>query len=449
MKSIKYLLLFFFVAIITNPPAYSACDSDCDYDIGRCDTGETQFEQDLDERDWDALYDYINTKRTINVNEKSCNLTISGDVRAQWKRKCEEDYYGRIRRIDKGDYYKYIGKDKYNMEFNLRFDYVCDRAWAVAHLQYDNTGGICSDHSCKKDPEGMHGSGSGCDLDLKKAYIGYNLCCDGCTRFDIEVGRRRLYQVFDSQVQFLSRFDGIMLKYDSCSDCLGDWYVHAAGFIVDARVDHYAYLIETGLYELCDTGFEVKYSFVDWRKHGKNYCRVKDAIGTRFMNSQFTLYYHLNPDFICKPAKAFAALIWNHDAYVPSEKKLSHYRNDEPVYKREPKANLAWYAGFSVGEVVYQGDWAVNVQYQWVEARSIPDDDVSGIGNGNCRNYSFTSDGLGNTNFKGWRLEALYAFTDNISLDLRAEWSRAIDDAIYFGGEHKYSQVRLEAIYAF
>jgi Putative porin len=439
MKPIKHLLLFLFVALLVTPPAHSACDSDCDYDYDRCDNGSvSQFDQDLDERDWDALYDYINTKRTINVQEKSCNLTISGDVRAQWKRKCEEDMYGRIWRDNKGTIgepdYKYFGKNKYNMEFNLRFDYVCDRAWAVAHLQFDNSGGVCSDHHRKRDPEGMHGSGSGCDIDLKKAYIGYNLCCDGCTRFDIEVGRRRLYQVFDSNVQFLSRFDGFLLKYDSCCECLGDWYIHGAGFIVDSRTDHYAWVIEGGVYDVCNTGVDVKYSFVDWTKSGKNICRVKDAIGSRFRNSQFTVYYHFNPEYLCMPAKAFAAVLWNHDAYVPDH---------------EPKANVAWYAGFTIGEVVYEGDWAFNVQYQWVEARAVPDDDVSGIGNGNCYNNSFTEVGIGNTNYKGWRLEALYAFTDNISFDMRAEWSRAIEQNDYFGGKHGFSQVRLEAIYAF
>lgn len=454
MKSIKNLMLILALAVFVAPSAYADCDTDSAAVTYRCDRGDSsQFEQDLDERDWEALYDYINTKRTINVQEKACNLTISGDVRGEWRHSCEEIDRGRINYkkfpntqeeadlLDAADKYPRFGKNKFKFEFNLRFDYVCDRAWAVAHLQFDNSGGVCNDHSYTKDPEGMHGSGSGCDIDLKKAYMGYNLCCDGCTRFDVEVGRRRLYQVFDSEVQFLSRFDGILLKYDSCCECLGDWYVHAAGFIVDYRSNHYAWLIEGGVYDICNTGVDAKYSFVDWRKKGKNAAGVKDPIGSRFMNSQFTVYYNFNPEFICMPAKAFAAVLWNHDEYRPKA---------EEGHSREPKANFAWYAGFSVGEVICEGDWAFTVQYQWVEARAIPDDDVSGIGNGNVRNYSFTACGQGNTNFKGWRLQALYAFTDNLSFDARAEWSRPIESN-YFGGQydHKYSQFRLAAIYAF
>lgn len=462
MKAVKHLLLFLVLLSMTEPQLYSA-DSDCDVCVVDCNGGESQFEQDLDEKDWEALYDYINTKRTINVQEKACNLTISGDVRAGFKRRCEEDQFGLVSKYDNIVYKKdengeetdviilegdklnrFQGKNRYEMDFNLRFDYVCGRAWAVAHLQFDNKGGVCNEHSCTTDPYGMHGSGTGCDIDLKKAYLGYNLCCDGCTRFDIEVGRRRLYQVFDSQVQFLSRFDGILLKYDSCCECLGDWYVHLGGLIVDSRSDHYSWVVEGGVDDVCNTGFDVKYSYIDWNKKGKNYCGNKDAYGNHYQVSQFTLYYHFTPEYICKPTEVYAAYLINTDYFKPSD-------NTSDTFLKEivgPKANCAWYVGFTIGEVVYAGDWAFSTQYQWVEARSVPDDDVSGIGNGNARNYTFTGRGYGNTNFKGWRIEALYAFTDNISVDARAEWSTAIDTN-HFGEEHKYSQVKVEAIYAF
>ncbi|MEC7840206.1 MAG: hypothetical protein VX777_09235 [Chlamydiota bacterium] len=432
MKLLKFILPLVAIMNFAQPVVHA--------DDVRCDASDiSQYDQDLNERDWDALYDYINTKRTINVNEKSCNLTLSGDVRVDWRHRCEKDNGRRLRggnAVNAAG--KAVGRNDFDAEFNLRFDYVCDRAWSVAHLAFDNGAGVANDHSCKNDPEGLHGSGSGCDVDLKKAYLGYNLLCDGCTRFDLEVGRRRLYQVFYSEVQFLSRFDGALLKYDSCFDCVGDYYVRLGGFIVDYTCNHYAWVIEGGLNDVMDTSIDVKYSFIDWRKNGTNRCGVKNPVGADFMNSQVSLVYNFEPDYLCVPANVFGAFLINHDA---SKETVSSEGNIDS------KANCAWFAGFTVGEVVRRGDYAFKAQYQWVEAKSIPDDDVSGIGNGNVQHNSFTNGGKGNTNFKGFRLEALYAFTDNITMDVKAAWSRQIDKD--FGGKHSFSQVKCEVIYAF
>jgi hypothetical protein len=157
------------------------------------------------------------------------------------------------------------------------------------------------------------------------------------------------------------------------------------------------------------------------------------------MVSQWTVHYNFDAPYICKPGRVFGAFLWNPDA---SKEPLA----SQPQWPHE-KANLGWYAGVRVGEVVLAGDWALSAQYQWVEAKVIPDDDVSGIGRGNVHRESFWGVGRGNTNFKGWRLEALYAFTDNISMDSRMEWSSEIDKG--FGGNQDYSQYRIEVIYAF
>lgn len=436
-------------------------DSSCD-DVESCCDDQSQFQQDLNEKDWDALYDYINTKRTINVNEKACNLTISGDIRVDWRHKCEKRRHQKARGGDATSELKFIegheddeplgwnqvinyghgtplSKEDYDIQFNLRLDYVCDRAWGVGHLNLDNHAGVCNNHNCYNDKEGLHGSGTGCDVDLKKAYMGYNLLCDGCSRLDVEVGRRRLYQVFNSEVQFLSRFDGILFKYYNSIDNFADWYVYLAGFAVDYRANHYAWVIEGGLDEIMNSCFDLKYSFIDWRKNGENRCHVRDPLGARFMVSQVTLHYNFEAPYLCKPGRVFGAFLCNHDA---DKEPLA----SQPQWPHE-KANLGWYLGVRVGEVVLAGDWALSAQYQWVQAKVIPDDDVSGIGRGNAHKESFWGVGRGNTNFKGWRLEALYAFTDNISFDSRFEWSHELDDR--FGGNQEYSQFRLEAIYAF
>ena len=95
-----------------------------------------------------------------------------------------------------------------------------------------------------------------------------------------------------------------------------------------------------------------------------------------------------------------------------------------------------------------EGDWALEIQYQVVQAQAMPDDDAGGICRGNILDESFTTcSRRGNTNYKGWKFEGLYAFTDNLTLDTIIEWSKAEDSRI--GGTHTYSKFEMEAIYAF
>lgn len=429
----------------------------------------SRFQEELNERDFDALREYLKSKRTLDIAEKACNLTISGDVRTEWRHMNEKCRGKKVRGGNSTNRAGLpISRNDFDIEANLRFDYVAERTWAVAHVQYDNSAGVdgnghpcgkfvkekkknkkdCTKGKCQEcktesldcfaDPKGWHGSGACDDLCLKKAYMGYNICVEGDSRFDVELGRRgNLYLVFDSKVQFLSRLDGVLLKYDSSWENVADWYVHAAGLLVDERVNQFAWVAEIGFLDICDTGFDFKYSFIDWQRHGKNRCFVHNPEGFKFMNSQFTLAYNLDPEYLSVPVTVYGAFIWNHDGH-------SFTANCH----RFKGKNLAWYAGILIGKVRKEGDWAFEVIYQVVQARAVPDDDMAGIGRGNVLDDSFTSiTRRGNTNFRGWRLEGLYALTDNITLDSIIEWSKADDRRI--GGSHNFSKFELEAIYAF
>lgn len=403
---------------------------------------ESRYNEELNERDWDALRDFINSKRAIDV--EACSLTVSGDVRFEWRHMTERRKNKNKRGGSAFNKFKNlpISRNDFDIEFNLRFDYVCDRAWAGAHVQYDNSAGVDdNDLPCKVDPQGYHGSGHCDDLCLKRAIIGYNIFTCDETRLDIEIGRRNLYSVFDSKVQFLSRFDGILLKYVTESEALGEWYTYLASFIVDEKKNHFGFVGETGLLDIRESGWDLKYSLIHWPKWGKNRCLVRNPRGFKFINSQVTTAYHIKKDDLpCwmphQPAKLYAAVLYNHYPVKPPRRAYCN--------KRYP---LAWYVGFTMGEVVNEGDWAFDIQYQWVGATSIPDEDVSGIGRGNVLGESFTVKGIGNTNFKGLRTEFLYALTDNLSLDVIWEFSRQIDKHI--GGVHHYSKFEVEAIYAF
>lgn len=500
MKLMRYLLPLLVALGFTA----SALHADSAFDRNG---DEARFNEELNERDWDALQDYINTKRTINVAEKANNLTISGDVRTEW-RHIQEKRLGRTLRgggrRDKSTACHFnskcfskclpISRNVFDVEANLYVEYRCDSGWAVTQLQFDDSMGIDgSDVKCRCAPEALHGSGFGDSINLKRAYLGYNVFAMDGSRFDIEIGRRPLYTIFDSEVEFLNRFDGILLKYDSNCECIADWYVHAGAFVVDQRVDHFAFVAELGLLDICDSGFDFKYSFIDWKKHwwnngGKNRCNVTHSRGSNFNVSQFLGYYHLDPSLLCAPAQFYGAVLWNtaatrgpiYDESLNqdvlnkintcshhSKKKIanvdalasgesdssnsnsnSNSSNSSSGHRRNHKRqNFAWYAGFLLGEVVSEGDWSFDVQYQYVEARAIPDEDVSGIGRGNVLNESLYQHGRGNTNYKGWRLQALYAVTDNLNIDARVQWSTQIKKSI--GGQHSYSEYRIQTIYAF
>jgi hypothetical protein len=421
-----------------------------------------RYQQELNERDFDALKDFLRTKRIENVEEEGEDkLVISGDVRTEWRYMTEKARGKRLRghgAVNRAGLP--ISNNDFDIEMNLRFDYVTERTWAVAHVQYDNSAGVDDNEiPCKIDPYGYHGSGDCADLCLKKAFFGYNVFDDGCSRFDIELGRRgNLYNAFDSRIQFLSRFDGVLFTYtynkdffnmfcpDIC-ESKSSWYIMLGGFLVDERVNHFAWATELGFLNVLNSGIDFKYSFIDWEKHGENRCHKHNPDGFKFMNSQFTFIYTFEPEYICKKARVFGAYLINHIGRT--RKYITKVKKDQSFeFKTAHNQNTAWYVGFLVGEVQKEGDWSFEVQYQFVKAFSIPDKDVSGIGRGNVLKSSVTAPGAqGNTNYKGWRFEALYALTDDLTIDSIFEFSQAIKDSI--GGSHHYSKFEIETIYAF
>lgn len=426
------------------------------------DTG--RFEQELNERDFEALRKYLNTKRLEALEEKSVSLAISGDVRFEWRHMREKLHDFDLRGAHRKDPFTNVpvSRNDFDCEFNLKFDYIMDRSWAVAHVQYDNSAGVDSESlDCQEDPHGWFGSGRCDDFCLRKAFMGYNFWNDPCSRVDIELGRRgNLYTVFDSRIQFLSRFDGVLLKWGGKWEYISEWFIKVAGFVVDERVNHFAYIAEVGFINIMDSGIDFKYSFIDWGSHIGSRCikRIdpdcdfkyrsnQTAKAFQFAISQWTLSYNLDPDLLCRPAKLFGAFLMNH-----KWKHITIRKRDKEtgvvISKHKYRENLGWYAGVSIGEVDKEGDWALEIQYQVVQALAVPGQDMSGIGTGNVYDYTLTTRRrIDNTNFRGWKVEGLYALTDNITVDTIIEASRP--DNPHIGGNHTYSKVEVEAIYAF
>lgn len=379
-----------------------------------------------------------------------------------------------------------LSHNDFDVEFNLKLKYVYENAWADVRLQFDNPCGIKRGLSCERsipifNREGSQvldeattdaritskGSGDHIAINLKRAFIGYNVWADGKHRLDIEVGRRKLSDVFDSEIQFTARFDGLLVKYATSIDEISDFYWNTGAFVIDERKNHFGWVTEFGFLNLFDTGLDLKYSFIDWRKFGKNRCFARNPWGMAFANSQVTAEYHFTtPEFCSKtyPAELYAGFLVNQ---VAKKNKFSH-----------KKENLGAFAGILLGEVNKKGDWSVDFEYIYVQAQAVPDFDVGSISRGNIFNenfyeiyeidaysdssyaysgnvYSDSGSGSligyfprrGNANFQGWRLDALYALTDNLSIELVFETSREITRKL--GGPHKYSDFEIEAIYAF
>lgn len=489
MKLLKYLMPLFLVGFTTGAYAQR---------IGQ----ETAFDRQLRTRDDQPVREFVESKENIDVKEKSKNLEISGDVRFEWRHiqekgiaLFEESSYGEVVVPEDSDFYeKYrnlrggshvdqrgipISVNDFDIEFNLKIKYTYKNAWAKAHLQFDNPAGVRGRNDCfgefpifnkegsdvkrkiKRDNRfAIKGSGDAMALTLKRAYIGYNPYADGTNRLDIEVGRQKLDDIFDSEVQFSSRFDGVLLRFASAVEEKFDWYITTGAFVIDERVNHFGYAVEIGFLDIYETGLDVKYSFIDWQKRGKNRCFIHDPIGTNFQNSQISLTYTFSHCLFGKetPFELYGGFLVNHAA-------------KKTVFTHHKKKNLAWYAGLYIGNVDKKGDWSMDIEYVVVQAQAVSEFDVGSIGRGNIldennvdildetfssrsSSSSIPSSGIigyfprrGNTNFDGWRFEFLYAITDNLSVDLIYEFSREEDRRI--GGPHRYQDFEIEAIYAF
>lgn len=426
--------------------------------------GETRFQQELEETDMEALRDFINSKRKISLKDKSSNLHISGEVHFEWNHYTErvngQDvrvFTFREETVENdevfliGDTLK-IGRNDFDVQFDLFIDWEMDKTYARAHVRYDESAGVDDNGQDQQiDPQGYHGSGSCDNLCLKEAYIGYEIFKCGDQRAYIELGRRgNLYKVFWSELEFSSRLDGIFGKYTGKIGRYADWYISGAGFIIDERADHYAWAAEFGLDNILDTGLDFRYSYIDWVLWGRNRYFVRHPLGFRFRVSQVGLIYHVNPDLLCgNPMQVFGAFLVNH---TPSKRTfIDELPPEDPDYLpkevRIGRQNIGWFAGVQFREIHGEGDWMVKGLVAYCEAQVIPDNDVRNIGTGNFLRDSFTSDGRGNVNWQGYAVKGAYAITDNLVIETGYDHSWSIDNSIV--GTHSFTRYMLETTYFF
>src|SRR3989344_1624976 len=394
--------------------------------------GDVQFEEKRDPEadDMEALRRWIRDKRLVTVKEIGGDLSLSGEVRTEFQDTVE--IKNGVRQRGEGAATR---KPQYawDNEVNVMIDYRTDRTWAAIKVEFDNDMGVSS--------------GTVNHIRLEKGYCGGRVVPGDTFTLDIELGRRYLFNVFDSQIEFSTIFDGVLFRFNKVWESIGLFYLNLGGLLVDDQTNHYSCVAELGALQIADVGLNIKYSIIDWHKPAAN---LLMDLRYKFLISQLQISYQYYPKWMGKRLlKFYAAGLMNHLAGgVPQT--------------HNQRQNWAWYAGFSIGLVKKQYDFAINANYQWVQAQAVTDFDASGIGRGNAAGVGFytnNSNGnpdsgettaqtaVGNGNYKGFEIEALYALTDNLTVlqNFRTSWT--LDHTI--GPNLRFKQYEMEFIYAF
>ncbi|MBI3901120.1 MAG: hypothetical protein HY324_03090, partial [Chlamydiia bacterium] len=418
-------------------------------------TGDVQFvdKVDPDAKDMDALRRWLRDKRFITMRELGGDLSLTGEVRTEFQ--AINDQLDGVQLRDNPPATSGISRPMYawDVEVNLMLDYRSERAWAAVKIEFDNDQGIRS--------------GTVRNIALEKAYLGGRLYPGDSLVIDAELGRRNLYSVYESKVEFASLYDGVCFRFNKAFLDIGSFYFNGGAFLINDSTNHYGLVGELGALGIANTGLYMKYSLIDWYRPGGENEQGNTALQTalinqrfRYLVSQFLSYYQFYPEWLGKRMiKFYLAGLMNHLA-------LSSNFVDTPLGPTQiiptggRKANLAWYAGFSIGVVRKAGDWAIDCNYQWVQAQVYPPFDNLGVGRGNASGlglYTARADGSGgpstqataggNTNFKGFELEGLYAVTDNLTVQQYFRYSNTLNTNI--GPNEKYRQYEVEFVYAF
>lgn len=433
--SLRFCLLFFGILSATSLVARNASSN---Y------TRSTDLLDTVNQKDLWAVRDWLKTKR-VALNVKSGDLSIAGDITAEWRNVHEK--LGSLDLTSGANSPGTWSNNLYSIDFRLYFDYKADKTWASVKLEFNNAGGVFN--------------GEADQIALDRANLGYHLYDDGIQRLDAVLGRQRSYEMYDSEVEFNSTLDGFTGSYAITLDRFADFTLRGGGYIVDQSQNHPVWIIQAGLFDLLETGLYIEYAFTDWHKDTRKNTVITNAASGNVVNlgtykwdyiiNQFILGYVFRPEVFTVDVRLFGGILWNCHA---SELTINRLTEGKVPNSRK---NMAGWIALQVGSVERPGDWAFQAQWQVVEALSIPDFDVSGIGTGNSTSSSlfgfnaFSSatnfPGNGNSNYNGFEIDLLYAVTGELVLEMRIQ--RALSEEKQVGYPLNYTNFILAAIYGF
>jgi hypothetical protein len=382
-----------------------------------------------DQDDIQAARDWMNTKRQVTVREIGGSLSISGEVRAEFQA-TSESANGFAQRGAHAT--TKLPTNAYDVEVNLMLDYRADRTWAALKLEFDNDAGLFSSTHNK--------------LRIEKAFLGGRIHDGALAAFDAELGRRPLSSVFDSKLAFAALSDGVLFRFDVSPESHGEFYLHAMAMHLDDRLNHYAYLAEIGWLDIWDTHLFLKYSIADWKT--KHFADAITHYRFDFIVNQWLLGYKFLPGVMGKLTMPYIAFLCNT---APAKSVATGHK----------KANLAGYFGISLGELRKSRDWALDLNYQIVQAQAIPEFDFNGMGIGNAARSGLYTTALkgggelvttpkaagGNTNYRGVAISLDFLITNNLNFQQQLTRSTSLDKRI---GQHRsYTQYEIEFVYGF
>ncbi len=403
------------------------------------------FQDKQTENDMDALRRFLQDKRLVSLKELGGDLSISGEVRTEGQYTNE-----RLKAQGGSEFIQQRGMSSatkkpslaWDVEFNLMLDYRTPRTWAAMKLEFDNDMGVVS--------------GTVSKVRLEKAYLGGRIIQGDTFTWDAEIGRRYLGNVFDSKLEFGTLFDGFLLRFGKAFEAIGDFYTNIGVFLVNDKFNHYGEVMEIGALKIANTPLNMRYSIINWYRHytqeqlqnGTDQKGVPFTQPWRYLVNQYIIFYQTYPKWLGKRLfKAYAAGLIN------------------PIAKGIPqtggsKQNIGFYAGFAMGLVKKAGDWATDINYQYAQAQVVPPQDAAGIGHGNAAGSGFFTtkqdnaglitnrkNALSPNNFQGFQIEALYGFTNNLTLQQTYQMSWTLNKKI--GPNIQYKQYEIEFIYAF
>jgi hypothetical protein len=404
------------------------------------------FEDKQVENDMDALRRFLQDKRLVSLKELGGDLSISGEVRTEGQFANE-----RLKAQGSPTFIQQRGINSatkaaslaWDVEFNLMLDYRTPRTWAAMKVELDNDMGIVSGRVDK--------------VRLEKAYLGGRLIDGDTFTWDAEIGRRYLGNVFDSKLEFATLFDGFLFRFGKAFESIGDFYTNIGIFLVNDQFNHYGEVMEIGALKIANTPLNMRYSIINWYRHYTQpqlQNKTQQAPGAeftqpwRYLVNQYQIFYQIYPHWLGKRLfKVYAAGLVNAIAEgIPQTGGT--------------KQNLGFYAGVAMGLVKKAGDWATDVNYQYAQAQVVPPRDSGGIGHGNAAGAGFftteqnnsglittSKNALSPNNFHGFQVEALYGFTNNLTLQQTLQMSWTLDKKI--GPNIQYKQYEIEFIYAF
>ncbi len=350
------------------------------------------------------------------------NLSINGQVTAKWKNIHEK--LGGIKQVGMNSVTG-IPNNQFEIDVKLQFNYREGKTWVGIECDFDNK-------------LGSH-SGTIDRISLNRAYLGYHFLKFGPVSFDLTVGRRKMSEMYNSDIEFDSRAEGATLILVAELEKMVAINLKYGLYLVDARVAQPMWVAQVALYNIANIGTYIDYTLTDWTHTGIDRNGIRDNPQYRFIISQWLVGWNFLPKYIKKDIKLFAAFLLNHDA-------------QRTAVTKNKKENIGWYAGFQFGAVRKRRDFALKAEWQMVQAQAIPDFDISGIERGNAQGGTFfLTPGKpqfnGNGNYQGAEVSLLLAISDYITIKPRVQ--RAVSADKNIGDSVSYTAFKIDTSYTF